>query len=119
MDWLYDKNGKAQFFVYKDRFISKHGQNLGWLFNNNVYGLHTGNHIGWFEHGILYDGQNNIIAFSRKATRYLPSVPGLGGTPGTPGIPGRPGTPGLSGIPGRPGYGGWSRLSLADFFENH
>jgi len=116
VDWLYDKNGRALLFTYNDRFISKKGKNLGWIFNNNVYGLRSGKHLGWFENGVLYDGMNRVIAFSWNSSGYLPSRPGIGGTPGTPGIPGRPGTPALSGTPGRLGYGGWSKLSIGDFF---
>lgn len=115
-NWLYNRSGQAQLFLYgQDRFISKNGKNLGWVFRNNVYSL-NGRHIGWFEGGILYDSTNNPIAFERTRTGHLPSVPGIGGTPGTPGIPGRPGTPGLSGTPGRPGRGGWSNKSIQDFF---
>ncbi len=89
MDWLYDKKGQALLFIYGDRFISKNGKNLGWIFNNNVYGLKNGKHLGWFENGVLYDGMNKVIAFSRNASGYMPSRPGFGGVPGTPGIPGR------------------------------
>lgn len=115
-EWLFNKEGHAQFIIYGERFISKNGNNLGWLFKNHVYNLNNGRHLGWFENGVLYDGSNRAIAFLRDATGYLPSRPGMGGIPGTPGIPGKPGVPGLSGIPGRPGYGGWTNLSLEKFF---
>lgn len=117
MDWLFDKSGHAQLFIYDDRFISKNGKNLGWMFNNNVYGLRNGKHLGWFENGVLYDGKNRVIAFTKNSKGYLPSIPGLGGIPGTPGIPGKPGTPGISGTPSRPGYSGWSSQSIDDFFS--
>jgi len=116
LDWLFNRNGNAELFVYDDRFISKNGHNLGWLFNEKVYNIRNGRHLGWFEKGILYDGSNKVIAFSRNATGNLPSRPGIGGTPGTPGVPGRPGRPGLSGTSGRPGYGGWSNQALEEFF---
>ncbi len=119
MNRLYSRNGQALLFVYNDRFISKDGKNLGWLFNNNVYGLRNGEHLGWFENGVLYDGSNSVIAFSRDASGYLPSRPGLGGIPDTSGIPGKPGTPGFSETPGRPGYGGWPSQSIDDFFASH
>lgn len=118
MNWLYNRNGQAILFTYNDRFISKDGKNLGWIFHNNVYGLRNGKHLGWFENGILYDGRNNVIAFLRDASGCLPSRPGLGGIPGTPGIPGRPGTPGLSGEPGRSDFGRWSSQTIDDFFAS-
>lgn len=116
MDWMYNRQGQALFLLYDERFISKNGKNLGWIINSNVYHLRSGKHLGWYENGILYDGRNRVLAFSRDATSYLPSVPGLGGTPGVPGIPGKPGVPGLSGVPGRAGYGGWSQISIDEFF---
>lgn len=117
MNWLFNRNGQAQLLVYDDRIISKNGKNLAWLYNNSVYSLQSGTHLGWYENGVLYDSYNCVLAFSRDATRYLPSVPGIGGTPGTPGIPGKPGKPGFSGSPGRPGYGGWSNCTLDEFFS--
>ncbi len=114
-NWLFDKNGTARLLVHDDRFISKTGDNLGWLIGKNVYSL-NGTHLGWFEDGVLYDGDNNCLAFQSGARGHIPSRPGLGGTPGIPGMPGRPGMPGLSGVPGRSGYGGWSGLDVDSFF---
>lgn len=37
MEWLFDKSGNAELFLYQDRFISREGRNLGWLYNNDVY----------------------------------------------------------------------------------
>jgi len=118
MDWLYDCHGQASLFLYGDRLISHHGENLAWVLGDHVYAINSGRHLGWFEKGILYDSSNRVLAFMRDATGHLPSRPGLCGTPGTPGIPGRPGTPGLSGIPGRPGYSGWSSQSVDGYFQS-
>lgn len=115
--WLFDKKGQAQLFLHDDRFISKNGKNLGWLYSNNVYHINNGKHLGWYEKGILYDSNNNVIAFERNCEGHLPSRPGIGGTPGTPGLPGTPGRPGFSGTPGRPGFGGWSNKDIYDMFE--
>lgn len=114
--WLFNKMGEAEIFVYKDRFISKYGRNLSWIQLNNVYSL-DGNHIGWFEDGVLYDQNNDTLAFTATATGYMPYRPGICGVPGVPGIPGRPGMPGFSGIPGRPGFGAWSAETLESFFK--
>ena len=103
--------------VYNDRFISENGTNPAWLYNNSVYSLYSGAHLGWYENGILYDSYNSVLAFSRDAPGYLPSVPDIGGTPGTPGIPGKPGKPGFSGSPARPGYGGWTNYTLDEFLS--
>ena len=116
MEWLFDKSGNAELFLYQDRFISREGRNLGWLYNNDVYHISTGRHIGWYENGILYNGNNDVVAFVRNCQGQLPSRPGIGGIPGTPGIPGRPGKPGFGGRPGRPGRGGWSREYVRAMF---
>ena len=100
MEWLFDKSGNAELFLYQDRFISREGRNLGWLYNNDVYHISTGRHIGWYENGILYNGNNEVVAFARNCQGHLPSRPGIGGIPGTPGIPGRPGKPGFGGYAG-------------------
>lgn len=117
MEWLYNKKGQAKLFKYGDRFISCKGKNLAWIYSENVYNIRTGKHIGWYEKGVLYDRNNNVIAFTEDCKGYLPYYPGLGGVPGTPGIPGTPSRPGFGGIPGRPGYGGWSNCDIEDYFE--
>ena len=48
MEWFYDKNGQAVFFLYGDRLISKRGENLCWVFGKYIYSLNNGRHIGWF-----------------------------------------------------------------------
>ena len=114
--WLFDKNGQPQLFLHGDVFVSKSGTILGWSVRNNVYSL-GGHHLGWFEKGVLYDGQNRVLAFTSDLTGHLPYRPGLSGVPGTPSIPGIPSRPGLSGVPGRPGFSGsWSSLDLKEFF---
>lgn len=117
MEWLYNKNGQAKLFAYEDRFISSRGENLAWIYNENVYNIKNGKHVGWFEKGVLYDKDNKAIAFTRDCKGYLPYYPGLCGIPGTPGIPGKPGRPGFAGMPVRPGYGGWSNRNIEDYFE--
>lgn len=117
MEWLYDKNGRAQIFQYNDRFISSQGNNLAWIYNGNVYHLKSGNHIGWYEKGVLYDQDNKPLAFIRNCEGHLPYRPALGAIPASPAMPAIPARPGFSGIPGRPGYGNWSSKEILKFFE--
>ena len=79
MEWLYNKKGQAKLFKYGDRFISCKGKNLAWIYSENVYNIRTGKHIGWYEKGVLYDRNNNVIAFTEDCKGYLPYYPGLGG----------------------------------------
>jgi len=114
-EWLFNRNGQALLFFYGDRFISADGKNLGWLIGNNVYSL-KGNHLGWLERGVLFDRDNNVLAFTANATGYLPSRPGNGGVPASPEIPEAPERPGLRSNLVRQGYGGWSIRTLEQFF---
>ena len=116
MDWLFDRLGNAILLVVDDRFVDSGGHTIGWIGGVSAYSL-SGDHIGWFEDGVLYDSTNSAIGFTRDAVR-LPSRPAIGGSPGIPGLAGVPGRPGLSESPGRPGYRGWSDLDLASFFPS-
>lgn len=116
MKWLYNRNGKAKLFLHEDRFISKTGENLGWLIETSVYSL-EGNHLGWFEKGIMYDENNSIMAFLKNATGYLPTCPKLDCIPGKPCIPEPSEKPGLCRMPFRTCLGGWSKKTLKQFFR--
>jgi len=114
-EWLFHRNGQALLFLYDDRFISADGENLGWLVGNEVFSL-KGSHLGWFERGVLFDRDNNVLAFTADATGYLPSRPAIGGVPAAPEIPAAPERQSLCGNLIRQGYGGWSIRTLEQFF---
>jgi hypothetical protein len=114
-EWVFNRNGRAVIVFDDDCLRNGYGQVVAWIYNINVYDL-NGNHIGWYEHGILYDSNNNVLGFIRNRTGHLPSIPGIGGIPGTPGFAGKPGRPGLGGTPGRAGFGGWSNTLMEDYF---
>ena len=114
-EWLFDRHGRPKAIIDGELFRSSRGTVIGWLNRDSAYSL-SGAHLGWYEEGVLYDGSNKAIGFTRDATGYLPSHPGLSGRPGRPGFSGIPGQPGFSGVPGRPGYGGWSDVPLEEFF---
>lgn len=114
-EWLFDRSGSACLILDGDCLRSSGGVVVGWICGSNVYSL-RGQHIGWFDGGVIYDSNNCAMAFSHDGTGSLPSVPGLRGTPGMPGLAGVPGRPGISGTPGRPGRGGWSRHNASEYF---
>lgn len=115
-EWLFDGSGQALIIVDNDAFVDKTGGTIGWIHGINVSTLY-GQHVGWYEGGVLYDSRNQAVAFAQSRTGYLPSMPGIGGAPGMPGFSGRPARPGLAGAPGRPGHGGWSNLAPAGRFQ--
>jgi hypothetical protein len=115
VDWIYGSEGNATLIFDHDCIRNNHGQVVAWIKNIHVYNL-NGHHVGWFEKGVLYDSNNDVLGFTRNRTGHLPSIPGISGIPGTPGFAGKPGRPGFSGIPGRPGFSGWSNKDLSTYF---
>ncbi|WP_370575331.1 MULTISPECIES: 4-fold beta flower protein [Serratia] len=113
---MFDRNGRPTLIHDNECVRSRAGAVIAWINGDNVYSL-RGQHVGWFEGGVLYDNQNKALGFLSNSTGYLPSRPGLSGTPGMPGMSGTPGRPGFSGVPGKPGRGGWSSQSLATYFD--
>src|SRR5262249_43812905 len=111
-----NKSGVASLILDENRVRDSDGQVVGWLSGTNAYSL-NGEHVGWFEGGVLFDSNNGALAFSRNHTLSLPSTPGLSGMPGMPGFSGVPGRPGFSGAPGRPGRGGWSQHDASQYFR--
>ncbi|MCD9023277.1 4-fold beta flower protein [Cohnella silvisoli] len=116
-DWYFDRYGQAAFVLAEgDRFVSRNGRNLGWIYQEKQVFTLTGQPIGWLDKGVLRDRSGNIIAFTRSASSSLPSIPGMSGAPGAPSMPGRPAKPGFAGSVSDPGSGGWSSKSIREFF---
>lgn len=110
METLYGNSGAVVGWLRDDSILDLDGSFRAFLRDGHIYAFRDGTHVGWFEHGWLWDSNMQAVAFQRDATGG-PARPGLGGRPGTPGIPGKPGYPGTSGIPGRPGRSNsWSTL---------
>jgi len=72
---MLDRHGRAEMILDGDWFRSAGGAVVGWINRNTAYSL-RGAHVGWDEGGVLYDGPNRAIGFSRAATGHLPSRPG-------------------------------------------
>jgi len=117
-NWIFGRNGKATLLFDSDCIRKNKGQVIAWISGVNLYAL-NGKHIGWFENGVLYDSQNEVLAFTNDASEYLPSFLGISGTPGIPGFAGKPRRPGFSGVPGRPGIDGWSQNNLETYFKSN
>jgi len=117
-EWVFDKNGRTKIILDEFCFRDSMGRVVSWKNNFNVYNL-RGQHIGWYENGVLFDSKNRVLGFIRTRTGYIPSSPGLCGTPGMPGFSGIPGRPGFSGTPGKPGRGGWSKYDLESYFKEN
>lgn len=133
-EWLYDKNGDAKLYLDEDKFISRSEKVLGTLEGNEVISP-TGEVVGLFRKGVLYDSDNRPVAFIENARGYIPGLSDILGAPGSPdfsdsgegtldfedntnvtNFSGAMGSPGDSGIPQNPVEGGWSDVTLEDLF---
>ena len=77
-EWIFNGNGNATIIFDDDCLRNSSGIVIAWVYNFSVYNL-NGYHIGWFEKGILYDYNNDVLGFIRNRTGYLPSIPEIGG----------------------------------------
>lgn len=89
---------------------------MGWVFGVSMFSL-KGEHIGWFEDGVMYDIQNNVLGFIPGAKGLALEMPALGPEPVMPALSKRPYVPGLRGRAARPRGTGWSASCLASYLE--
>lgn len=115
VEWLFDKDGIACLILDGERVRDDYGDVIGWIKGSDVYLLH-GDHIGWFEGGVIYDGINCALTFTRARMGYLPSSPKLAIDPEFPELSAAPASPKFNAAPGKPGRGGWSRHDVFDYF---
>lgn len=115
MEPLYGKTGAVVGWIDGDDILDLNGAYRAWIESGHIYSWRNGNHVGWFEEGVIWDSHLCAVAMERDATASL-SRAGFGGVPGRPGRHGRPGRPGRSGIPGRPGRSNaWSKSEWSEW----
>lgn len=64
-NWIYDSTGNATMIFENDYIRNNHGQVIAWINSINVYNL-IGSHVGWFEKGVLYGSNNEVLGFIRN-----------------------------------------------------
>lgn len=116
MTWLYDGTGTAGAILDEFCLRSTDGAPMAWVFGVSVFGL-KGEHIGWFEHGVLFDVDNHKLGFLAGAIGLAGAVPPLAGPPPLPKFAKRPYVPALRARLARPSGGGWSRHRLAEYLD--
>ena len=89
---------------------------VAWVSGENVYNVNR-DHAGWFADGVLYDSDNETLAYLQNAKGYIPFRQFLSGTPGMPGFSEKPYKPVMIGESGRPSYGSFSSYKLKDYFQ--
>lgn len=114
--WLYDEAGRASAILDEFLLRTVDGEPAGFVFGLSAFSL-RGEHIGWFEDGVLYDVENRTLGFLDGARGLAPAVPALQPAPPEPGFGKRPNVPPLRARPLRRPANGWSRHVLADYID--
>ena len=114
--WIYDEIGCAGAIL--DEFCLRNlcGATVGWVFGVSVFSL-KGEHIGWFEDGVLFDVHNQVLGFVAGAKGLAPDMPALAPAPALPAFSKRPYAPTLRGRTARPHGAGWSPSVLTTYIE--
>lgn len=112
--WVYDEIGCAGALL--DEFCIRNlaGDTVGWVFGVSMFSL-KGEHIGWFEDGVMYDVHNRVLGFVPGARGLALDVPALAPEPPMPVFSKRPYVPSLRGRTARPRGTGWSGACLASY----
>lgn len=115
--WVYDELGCVGAILDEFCLRNLSGEAIGWVFGVSVFSL-RGDHIGWFEDGVLYDVQNMMLGFIPGASGLGHDVPALAQETAMPAFSKRPCAPTLRGRTARPrGSVGWSAACLATYLE--
>lgn len=114
--WIYDEMGNAGAILDEFCLRSNDGTPVAWVFGVSVFAL-KGEHIGWFEHGILFDVDNNKLGFVAGAIGLGGATPQLAEPSRLPRFAKRPYVPALRARLARPGGGIWSGHRLADYLD--
>ncbi|UUZ49168.1 hypothetical protein LP420_01580 [Massilia sp. B-10] len=84
LTWIYDDIGCLR--RHPRRFLhpqSGLSNTVGWVFGLSVFSL-KGEHIGWFEEGVLFDIHNNVLGFIPGAAHRRLEAPALAAEPALP-----------------------------------
>lgn len=114
--WVYDEIGCAGAILDEFCIRDLSGDAVGWVFGVSMFSL-KGEHIGWFEDGVIYDVENRVLGFIPGARGLLLDPPALAAEPAVPRFAKRPYVPTLRGRSARPRASGWSSSCLASYLQ--
>lgn len=116
MTWIFDETGKAGAILDEFCIRNLDGAPQAWVFGVSVFSL-KGEHIGWFEHGVLFDIHNDRLGFLKGALGVSGHV-ALQPPSAFPAFAKRPCVPALRARRSRPVSAGWSGERLADYLQS-
>lgn len=114
--WIYDETGSAAAILDEFCLRNLDGVPQAWVFGVSVFSM-KGEHIGWFEHGVLFDLHNDKLGFIEGALG-LSNGPALQAAPPMPPFGKRPTVPALRARRVRPARSGWSGERVAEYLDN-
>lgn len=114
LTWIYDEIGCAGAVLDDYCIRNLAGHTVGWVFGLSVFSL-RGEHVGWYEEGVIYDIHNDVLGFIPGAPGLPLEQPALACEPPLPVFSKRPHVPTLRGRGARPHGKGWSRYCLATY----
>jgi hypothetical protein len=114
--WIYDEIGCAGAVLDDFCIRSLGGHTLAWVFGLSVFSL-KGEHIGWYEDGVIFDIHNNVLGFIPGAAGLPLDAPALAPEPALPAFSKRPHVPTLRGRVARPSGHRWSAFCLASYLD--
>lgn len=116
LTWIYDDIGCAGAILDDSCIRNLAGNTVGWVFGLSVFSL-KGEHIGWFEEGVLFDIHNNVLGFIPGAAHRRLEAPALAAEPALPVFKKRPQVPNLRGRIARPAGRAWSAFCLSSYLD--
>lgn len=116
LTWLYDATGSPAAILDEFCIRDGAGEPAAFMFGLSAFSL-RGEHIGWFEEGILFDADNRIVGFVAGARGLPRDFPSPEPAPPLPLFGKRPLAPPLRARPVRRPSSGWSSHLLGDYLE--
>jgi hypothetical protein len=97
MDALYGEGGRVNGWLRDDEFfLDLNGRYLAFLVDDGVFAYRSGQHVGWWEGGVMRGSDGGVVVFVRDA-RHLGVVrPSIAAIPARPAVQSRPARPARS-----------------------
>jgi hypothetical protein len=114
-EWIFDQCGFAGVIFDEYSIRGRDGVVIAWVFGISVFSL-AGEHMGWFEDGVLFDSDNSVLGFIESARGLNFVRPIVQPAPPMPSFRRRPYAPALHGKHGRPESINWSAHALETYF---
>ena len=118
--WIFDRYGIPQLRLLENgSFVSRNGQNIGYIKDGEILYNYRGKHCGWINGGILRDRNGLTVGFMKGGNDYpspifpIPQIPQIPFIPQIAPIPFIPQIPSIKPLK----HFGWSVLFPLTLFQ--